>query len=328
MALNIVRAAHAEVRVTDLGRAQTFYVDVLGFVETARDAERIYLRGYEEREHHSLILRHAASPGLGHIAFHVASSADLDELARLYASRSLAHCWVEAGEERGQGEALRVQDPCGLPVEFYHDMQPAERLLRRYDLQRGARVMRLDHFNVQAPDVRAAYAWYHDNLGFWLSEYTETEGPEARLWSAYLRRKQTVHDIAVMSGAGPRLHHIGFAVREEMDILRACDILAAAGYGHAIERGPGRHGLTNALFLYLRDPDGNRIELCAGDYLVSDPDQPPQRWSINDPRRSTFWGHTPPASWFNDAALVEDILTGELLPTSPTTLQDRPDFIT
>ena len=45
MALNIVRAAHAEIRVTDLGRARAFYVDVLGFVETERDGERLYLRG-------------------------------------------------------------------------------------------------------------------------------------------------------------------------------------------------------------------------------------------------------------------------------------------
>ena len=103
---------------------------------------------------------------------------------------------------------------------------------------------------------------------------------------------------------------------------------AAAGYAQAIERGPGRHGLSNAMFLYLRDPDGNRIELYTGDYLIADPDWPPIRWSINDPRRATFWGHTPPPSWFNDAALVENIHSGEFMPTVAAPLQDRPDFVT
>ena len=36
-------------------------------------------------------------------------------------------------------------------------------------------------------------------------------------------------------------------------VLRACDKLAAAGHSEAIERGPGRHGVSNAFFVYLRD---------------------------------------------------------------------------
>jgi catechol 2,3-dioxygenase-like lactoylglutathione lyase family enzyme len=63
---NIIRAAHGEYRVTDLDRSRTFYVDVLGFVETERTADALYLRGLEERDHHSLVLRRAASQGAGH----------------------------------------------------------------------------------------------------------------------------------------------------------------------------------------------------------------------------------------------------------------------
>ena len=54
---NIVRAAHGEYRVTDLERSRAFYVDVLGFVETERTADALFLRGLEERDHHSLALR-------------------------------------------------------------------------------------------------------------------------------------------------------------------------------------------------------------------------------------------------------------------------------
>ena len=54
-----------------------------------------------------------------------------------------------------------------------------------------------------------------------------------------------------------------------------------------MERGPGRHGISNAFFLYIRDPDGHRIELFTSDYLTVDPDLEPLRWSLTDPQRQT-----------------------------------------
>ena len=72
--VNVVRAAHAELVVTDLDRAAEFYGGLLGFVETERDAEALYYRGYEEREHHSLILRRGARPAVSHIADSIAGA--------------------------------------------------------------------------------------------------------------------------------------------------------------------------------------------------------------------------------------------------------------
>jgi catechol 2,3-dioxygenase len=324
----ITRAAHLEFRVSDLERARAFYVDLLGFIETTRDSRCIYLGGYEERDFYSLILRKAESPGVGHIAFRVASADDLHILATLYQNNGCPVRWIEPEVEPGQGKALRVQDPTGLPIEFFHEMKQREWLLQRYNLYRGAHIMRLDHFNCQVPDVQKAYDWFTQHLGFTCSEYTVTDTEPAQLWAAWLHRKQDVHDIAFMNGIGPRVHHGGFWVSDQISILHTCDILAAAGLVKNIERGPGRHGLSNAFFLYLRDPDGNRIELYTGDYLIPDPDWKPLRWNINDPRRATFWGHTPPPSWFNDAALVESIHNGTLLPTAEPKLKDRPDFVT
>jgi len=326
--VQILRLGHVEYRVTDLGQARAFYVDLLGFVDTGRDRTRVYLRGLEERDHHSLVLRQAPSPGVSHFAFRVAAPDDLERLHRHCVARGRPVRWIEAGEEEGQGKALRVQDPSGLPVEFYHEIDHVERQLQRFDLYRGPHIMRIDHVNVQIPDVQLAYEWYTREWGFGCSEYTETDDRPAQLWAAWLHRKQNVHDIALMNGTGPRLHHAGFWVSDAMGVLRACDILAGAGHQEAIERGPGRHGLSNALFVYLRDDDRNRIELYTGDYLVADPDWRPIRWSINDPRRATFWGHVPPKSWFDEASPVESILNGSLIEPTPPRLQDRPTFVT
>ena len=328
MMYSITRAGHIEFRVTDLGRARDFYVDVLGFVETDHDDERLYLGGLEEREQYGLVLRKAASPGVSHLAFRVSDPGDLDRLENLYDENGCPTRWLPEGFEKGQGKALRVQDPSGLPLEFYHTVAPRERLLQHFDKYRGANVMRLDHFNCQVPGVQKAYNWFTQTLGFYCSELTVTEDDPPKLWAAWLHRKQNVHDIALMNGIGPRLHHAGFWLADQASVLRACDVLAATGHADHIERGPGRHGISNAFFVYVRDPDGNRIELYANDYIIPDPDWEPIRWGVNDPRRATFWGHKPPSSWFDEAAPVEDIETGELLPTSPPPLRDRPEFVT
>jgi 3,4-dihydroxyphenylacetate 2,3-dioxygenase len=327
-ATGIVRAGHVAYRSTDLGRARDFYVHLLGFVETEADRDHLYLRGYEEVEHHSLLLVRAPTAGAAHVAYKVAAADDLEVLERMATAEGLPHRRLADGEERGMGPGLRIQDPAGLPVEFYASMQPTERLLQRFDLHRGARVMRLDHFNCQVPAIAPAYEWYTRALGFRCSEYTETDDAPPRLWAAWLHRKPNVHDLALMTGLGPRLHHAGFWLSDAIDVIRACDLLAGAGHQAAIERGPGRHGISNALFLYLRDPDGNRVELYTGDYLTTDADRAPLRWSISDPRRQTFWGHAAPASWFDEASPVESVVTGAIMPLASPMLPDRPEFMT
>jgi len=58
--VQIVRLGHIEYRVTDLERARHFYVDLLGFHESERDRDHVYLRAIEDREHHSVTLRKAS----------------------------------------------------------------------------------------------------------------------------------------------------------------------------------------------------------------------------------------------------------------------------
>ena len=324
---DIVKAGHLELLVRDLDLAKRFYVDTLGFVVTEADPDHLYLRGLEDRQHHSLMLSRAEEPGVGHIAFRVSREEDLSGIKSLLEERGSRTWWVADGEEKGQGRALMTEDPFGFTVEFYASMARVDWMLQKYDRYRGAKVMRLDHFNIMLPDAAAAYKWYVDSLGFRCTEETETEGANPALWAAWLRRKQTCHDIALTTGKGPRVHHAGFTVSDRMSVMDCADILASAGYLKSMERGPGRHGVSNAFFLYLRDDDGNRIELYTGDYLSADPDWAPVRWKLNDPQRQTFWGAPTPASWFNEAMLVRSPRTGKFAELSPPKIQDRPDYL-
>jgi len=149
--------------------------------------------------------------------------------------------------------------------------------------------------------VQASYDFYSD-IGFRLTEYTETDDADPKLWAVWMHRKGNVHDLAFTNGRGPRLHHIGVWTASSLDILHICDVMATCGYLPNMERGPGRHGISNAFFLYIRDPDGHRIELFTSDYLTADPDLEPLRWSLTDPQRQTLWGHPAPKSWFEEGS--------------------------
>ncbi len=308
---DIVRAGHVEFLVRSLSKSRDFYVDTLGFTVTGESGGSLFLRGIEDRFHHSLVLTESTHTGVGHISYRVRRPEDLHNAVELLKREGIDYSEIEDGDEEGQGKAVRFQDPLGFPVELFNEMEGAEWMLQRFDRHSGARVMRLDHFNMFVSNVDSASAWYMDSLGFDLTEYVEGKEKGRRMSAAWLRRKQSSHDVALMEGQGPRFHHAGFIVSGKENILDAADILSARGYVANMERGPGRHGITNAFFFYLRDPDGNRIELYTGDYLTADPYLPPVVWKATDPRRQTFWGAPTPESWWREASTVYSVFDGK-----------------
>jgi len=328
MSFEIVKASHTEFLVTDLNKAYEFYVETLGFYPTYADEKHLYLRGMEDRFHHCLVLTKSDKPGVKHIAYKVSKPEDLEKLEKFFIKKEIEVAWIEKDYELGQGKALRIQDPLGFPVEFFYEMQRVDWFLQKYHLYKGAKILRLDHFNVQVPDVEFAYNWYVNELNFKCIEITETEDIPPKIWAAWLRRKHTTHDIALMTGIGPRVHHVAFSVPDRVAIMDCSDILASKDLISSMERGPGRHGITNAFFLYLRDNDGNRIELYTGDYLTADPDWEPIKWKLNDPKRQTFWGAPAPKSWFDEAMLVKSIKNDSFIEVKKPKIQDKPSYIT
>jgi len=296
---NVVRASHVELTVRDLARSRAFYVDCLGYLVSADEPDALYLRAVEERNHHSIVLRKGEAPAAHALGFKAASDDDLDRAADWFRRKNLPTMFANVPY---QGRTLRTADVIGMPLEFYFKMDQGERMLQRYAAYQGARIQRIDHINCFTPDVQASYDFYTE-LGFRLTEYTETDDTrDPKLWAVWMHRKGNVHDLAFTNGRGPRLHHIGVWTAGTLDILHLCDVMATSGYLANMERGPGRHGISNAFFLYIRDPDGHRIELFTSDYLTVDPDLEPLRWSLTDPQRQTLWGHPAPKSWFEEGS--------------------------
>ena len=302
---DIVRVAYVDLVVTDLDRARAWWVDLLGFHVEATEPNALYLRGYEEFVHHSVVLRQGPIPACARIGFRVRTPDDLDLAERFFGERGCPVQRVPAGATLGLGPAVRAVDPLGFTIELVHEMQRVEPLVQRYDLRHGASINRLDHVNIAIPDVAAAYDHY-TALGFGLSETIE-DTSDGTLYAAWMFRKQTVHDVAFTLGSGPMLHHIAFAVPESHNILGLCDRIGALDRAHYIERGPGRHGVSNAFYLYLRDDDGHRIETYTTDYFTGDPDHEPIRWDVHDERRRDFWSNPVVPTWYQGSVGVLDL---------------------
>ncbi len=197
-----------------------------------------------------------------------------------------------------------MRDPFGFPLAFFHEMSQFDTQLQRFDLQRGAPVARIDHFNLHVTDVEATFRFWK-SLGFRCTEYISTDGPGradhrrlARAQADRARRRADGRRAArgCTTSASPSPDTAG--------VMRACDQIAAAGHAASIERGPGRHGVSNAFFVYLRDPSGHRIELYACDYYTGDPDHKPLRWSAADASCRSFWGARAPDRWYNESSVV------------------------
>ncbi len=303
---NIVRLSHVELIVRDLARSRAFYVDTLGLQVTHEDGEVIMLRALEERGHHCIVLRKGDEPAAEHLGFKLFDEADLDRAEQFFRDKDLPVEWVE---RPFQSRTLRTRDPFGVPLEFYARMDRLPPIHQQYALYRGVKPLRIDHFNCFTVNVDESVAFYNE-LGFRVTEYTEDE-ETGRLWAAWMHRKGGVHDIAFTNGRGPRLHHTAFWVPTPLNIIDLLDLMSTTGYLANIERGPGRHGISNAFFLYVRDPDGHRIEIYCSDYQTVDPDLEPIRWDLKDPQRQTLWGAPAPRSWFEEGSTFAGAELGE-----------------
>ena len=134
---NIVRASHVELGVKDLARSRAFYVDCLGLLVSDESDDALYLRGVEERNHHSIVLRRARAPEVYALGYKLASEDDLDRAAAWFSRRNLPTAFPELPH---QGRTLRTADIFGMPLDLYAHMDRAESMLQKYTAYRGARI--------------------------------------------------------------------------------------------------------------------------------------------------------------------------------------------
>jgi catechol 2,3-dioxygenase len=295
---NITRASHLVLTAQDLPASRDFYTQVLGLVVSDEDANTMFLRGVEERGHHSLTLKKTtAEPTCECVGMHVFGEEDLDKAKFHFDRAGVPAKFIEVPF---QTRTLRFLDAMGTPVELCATMQTKPRLHVEVNTHHGARALRMDHYQVLVPDVLAAARFYLD-LGFRISDYIVVKGADAVV-GTFLYRKSNPWDIVFLHRSGPRFHHCGYVVESLYDIVRGLDTAGNIGFADRIEHGPGRHGHGHSYYVYLRDPDGHRTELLLPAIQVVDHYDEPVACMVDGKSNGNRWGFPPPKSWFEEAS--------------------------
>ncbi|ALJ21407.1 3,4-dihydroxyphenylacetate 2,3-dioxygenase [Microbacterium sp. No. 7] len=314
----ITRASHVRMQVTDLAASRDFYRDVIGLVVTEETDDAVYFRGWEEVAHHSLVLERGPEAKALQVGLRVRTDEDIVKAENYFTSAGITHERVELPH---QGPTLRFVDPVGTHMELTSSMSLVERKHQRFAEFVAGAPQRIDHYQVVTYDVQKATDFWA-GLGMRLAEYTAKDGTD-ELWGSWMEVKGNTHDLVFTNGRGPRLHHFAYTVPDGISLLHAADVAGDLGFGEEIDRGPGRHGISNALFLYLRDPDQHRIELFTTHYQFIDLEDVPMRWDLSNANRAQLWGLPATRRWFFEASEFPGEAVHEpLLIAAPATLED------
>ncbi|WP_138416323.1 VOC family protein [Aquibacillus sediminis] len=299
----IAKLGHIALVTSDMEKSLRFFKEVIGLEVTEEVAGTVYLRAWGDFEHHTLSLTPGSEGYVDHIAWKAKRAEDVDGFAELLTKAGTEVTWVEAGEEAGQGRAIRFKLPTQHSFEIYFDMEkPLADKDRRSVLKnqryqswrKGVSPRRIDHVNIATSmDISDLYQYLSEQLGFNLREYVSND--DGSVVAAWLSVTNLVHDIALtprpQEKTPNRLHHISYWLDDAGDLLRAADILSEEGIQFI---GPGKHGISQAMYIYVIDPgSGCRVELFTGGYLIFEPDWEPVEWSMEERAiGNTYWGDT------------------------------------
>ena len=282
----VLRPGHGQIRVLDLEEGVRHYRDVLGLVETGRDAQgRVYLKCWDERDHHSVVLRQADHAGIDFFGFKVLDKATLEKLDADLIAYGVKTERIPAGEMMETGERVRFEIPSGHLIELYAEKTAVGNGLQVVNpapwtkaSENGIAPVRLDHCLLYGPNIAAVQKLFTEVLGFYLVERVLAPDDSANV-AIWMSCSHKVHDIAFVEHPEPgKLHHLSFLLESWEEVLRAADIMSMNQV--PIDIGPTRHGITRGCTIYAFDPSGNRFETFMGGYQPY-PDYEPTTWSFD-----------------------------------------------
>jgi catechol 2,3-dioxygenase len=292
MAMNgVLRPGFIQIRVLDMDEAIVHYRDRLGLHEVGTGSDgRVYLKGWDEFDRHSVILREADEAGMDMMAFKVLDDATLNELTAKLEAYNVGIEHIEAGEQPGIGRRVGFEIPSGHRIELYAQMDRSDfgpEVVNPNVWQaepRGMGCTRFDHALLYGPNIDAVTDLFCDVLGFRVAEQADLGPGGIAVW---LTCSNKAHDIAFVTNPDPgRFHHAAFYLETVNDVTHAGDIMAY--YDIPIDVGPTRHGITRGQTIYFFDPCGNRNEVFAGGYTYY-PDNPTRSWTPDQIGKGIFY---------------------------------------
>jgi len=294
---DLAHLAHVEMLTPKPEASLHFFTEVMGMTVSEQSGDSVFLRGWDDYEHHTLKLTAAKTNGMHHFAFRAASEHALQRRVTMIEARGLGVGWHDGDE--GHGPAYRFHTPDGHLAELYYQTRwyqadettrPALKNQASRIPGRGANLRRIDHLNLLASRIPPVREFFVDTLGALLSEQIVfDDGTEKGAWFSVNNKS---YDLAVTedhAGKRGRLHHVTYAVDSREEVLRAADLCLE--HGVHIETGPHKHAVQQTFFLYVYEPGGNRFEVAnAGARLILAPDWQTVVWTETERRKGQAWG--------------------------------------
>ncbi len=290
----VLRTGLVQLRVLDLDKSLDHYRKHIGLTEVGRTEDgRVMLKGNDEFDHHSVVLRLAETPGLDYIALKVDTE---ENLARLEAETKAFGFETEEiapnSDQPGFGRRVAVKLPTGHRVDLYSEVELAEKhpgILNPklwVEEPKGMDASCFDHALLYGPNAKEATRWFVEVLEMSIVEVVKKEDGVENL-AVWLSASNRGHDLAILDYDKPgKLHHISFHLEDWNAIGHAADIMGQ--YNISIDVGPTRHGVTRGQTIYFFDPSGNRNEVFCGGYFYY-PDMPLRVWDIEHVGEGIFY---------------------------------------
>ncbi|SNS85091.1 catechol 2,3-dioxygenase [Streptosporangium subroseum] len=294
---DIAHLGHVELLTPKPDESLRFFTDYLGLTENGRSGDSVYLRTWDDYEHHSLKLTASTTSGIRRTGLRASSAEALARRVEAVEKAGLGVGWIDG--EPGIGPTYLFRDPDGHEYELYWEseryrppaeLRPALKNQAQAYPARAFSVRRLDHVNYLAANAEANGSFACECLGGRVTEQIMlNDGTISAQWVHFAQKSYDLVWTNDWTSSSGRLHHIAFATDTREDILRAADI--AVDRGVFIETGPHKHAIQQTFFLYLYEPGGNRIELCNPmSRLIFAPDWETVTWSEAERAKGQAWG--------------------------------------
>ncbi|GAA4660569.1 MULTISPECIES: VOC family protein [Amycolatopsis] len=294
---DVAHLGHLQLFTPAFDESVEFFTHYLGMRTHGSQGSSVFLRAWDDYEHHTITLTPRTTAGIGRTHLRAADEDALQRRVEAIKEAGLGIGWTDG--EPGYGPTYLFHDPDGHEFGLYYEsewFQPEEdtrpALKNQAEAYPGAGVCvrRLDHVNFLGVDVEANRDVLRDLLGAKVTEQIVLDdGSVAGSWTTFTNKGYDAVYTRDRLGITGRLHHIAFATDSRADILRAADL--ALEQDVFIETGPHKHAIQQTFFLYVYEPGGNRIELCnAGARLVLAPDWRTIDWTEAERAKGQAWG--------------------------------------
>ena len=120
----VMRLGYVHLRVTDLEEARNHYSNTLGMEVVASEPGKLYLKCWDEWDHHSLVLEEGGV-GLVKLGYKVESPEAMTEFESRAQRFGVTTGRFSAGENLTVGEGVRITLPSEHNIELYTEMEYA-----------------------------------------------------------------------------------------------------------------------------------------------------------------------------------------------------------